>query len=160
MPTDYYLEELPDGGALQPTDLMHVQRNVNGTWTDYQFEQGNVNGVPVYVHEGTYTEADLVGQDIVMFTPPAGTIAVFLPMAFVRLDIPSPLGVLVGVEIGSPPDQLGVIFQNTNVLERIVITQIRAADLIDTPPSVEVDVLLASSSFTLYIRTAYVLIDI
>jgi len=160
MPTDYYLEELPDGGAFLPTDIMHVQRNVHGTWYDYQFQQGNVNAVPVYVHEGTYTEVDLSGQEIELFTPPAGTVAVFLPMAFVRLDIPSPVGAGQVMQIGAPADQLSINFNNANAVERLAVTSAGPTILTSGTTEIEVSTAIASSSFTLYVRAPYVLIDI
>lgn len=161
MPTDYYLEQLLDGSPCQPDDIMHIQRNVNGVWTDFQFRQGNINGTDVYVHTGTYTEADLVGQEILMFTPPAGKQVVFLPMAYLRFETTSPTSTAEAFQLGSPADQLSVNFTSTNAVEHLAFTQMSPTNLVSgSPASLEVSTLLAGLSFTLYIRAPYVLVDI
>lgn len=161
MPTDYYLEQLPDGSPCQPDDIMHIQRNVNGVWTDFQFRQGNINGTDVYIHEGTYTEADLSGQEIVMFTPPVGTVAVLLPMAIVRFQTDTPTGLSEGFQIGMPADQLNVYFTNTNTVERLAVTTTFSTNIsAGGSVAIEVSTNIASLSFTLYVRTPYVLVDI
>ena len=161
MPTDYYLEQLPDGSPCQPDDIMHIQRNVNGVWTDFQFRQGNVNGTDVYIHEGTYTEADLSGQEITLFTPVAGKVAVFLPMAYVRFETATPTGTAEAMQIGMPADQLTVNFTNSNAVEHLAVLQAASTNLTTGgSAAIELSTLLATLSFTLYIRAPYVLVDI
>lgn len=161
MPTDYFLEDLPDGGDILPTDTMYLQRRVSGVWEDFQFKAGNVNGTEVFVHTGTYTEADIVGpQDIILFTPPVGKAVIFLPMAYIRFETASPTGLSEAFQIGSPADQLNINFTNSNTVETLALTQAVYTILITGDAVLELSAGLASLSFTLYIRAPYVLVDI
>jgi len=153
-----YIEDLPDGGDLQPTDLLYVQRNIGGQWYDFNIEAGQVNAVPVQVHHAVYTEADVVGIDILMFTPAAGEVAVFLD-AFVKLDTPTPTGVIESIQIGSVPDQLTCTFTNNSTTQYLSFAQ-TAADCVQSQAAIEVGTNIAAINFTLTITTRYVLVSV
>ena len=153
-----YIEDLPDGGDLQPTDLLYVQRNIGGQWYDFNIEAGQVNAVPVQVHHAVYTEADVVGTDILMFTPAAGEVAVFLD-AFVKLDTPIPTGLTETIQIGSVPDQLTCTFKNNVTTQYLSFAQ-TAADCLQSQAAIEVGTNIAAINFTLTITTRYVLVSV
>ena len=155
---DQYIEDLPDGGDLQPTDLLYVQRNIGGQWYDFNIEAGQVNAAPVQVHHAVYTEADLVGQDILMFTPAAGEVAVFLD-AFVKFETLTPTGLLETIQIGSVPDQLTSTFTNNSTTEYLSFEQ-AAADCVQSQAVVQVSTNIAAINFTLTITTRYVLVSV
>lgn len=113
MPTDYFVEELPDGGALQPADLMHVQRNVSGTWTDYQIEHGNVRGGGVQVIDMMVEDADFTINfaELLPFVSGKGVVIVDPPIVWVFNA--SPTNALETINIGaSAIDDCTVNFTN------------------------------------------------
>lgn len=155
---DQYIEDLPDGGELQATDLLYVQRNIGGEWFDFNIEAGATNGTPVLVHKAVYTEADVVGAEIVMFTPAAGEVAVFLD-AFVKFETATPTGLLETIQIGSVPDQLTCSFTNSNTTEYLSFNT-AAADCVQSQAVIEVGTNIAAINFTLTITTRYVLVSV
>jgi hypothetical protein len=157
---DQFIEDLPDGGNLQPTDLLYFQRNIAGTWNDFNIRAGAVNGVNVFVHQGVYTEADIVGlNEIVLFTVPAGKVAVFLPGAFVKFENPSPTGLAEAMQIGAVPDQLTANWTNTNTTEYLSFDT-GAASLSAGQALLEVSSNLAASLFTATVSVRYVLVTV
>jgi hypothetical protein len=155
---DQYIEDLPDGGDLQATDLLYVQRNIGGQWFDFNIEAGAVNATPVQVHHAVYTEADVVGAEIVMFTPAAGEVAVFLD-AFVKLETPIPTGLVETIQIGSVPDQLTCTFTNNSTTQYLSFAS-AAADCVQSQAAIEVGTNIAAINFTLTITTRYVLVSV
>ena len=157
---DQFIEDLPDGGNLQPTDLLYFQRRIAGTWNDFNIRAGAVNGVNVLVHQGVYTEADIVGtQTIPLFSVPAGKVAVFLPGAFAKYESASPTGIFSGIEIGSAGEELAVRWTDVNPLEYLsFITQVSIC--ITAQAYLEVTTNLAPGPFTLTVSVRYVLVTV
>ena len=153
---DQFIEDLPDGGNLQPTDLLYFQRNIAGTWNDFNIRAGAVNGVNVFVHQAVYTEADIVGpQSIILFTVAAGKVAVFLPDAFVKYESASPTGLASAIQIGSTEDELTTNWLDVNTVEYLSFgTQVGTC--IAGQAGLEVSTNLATGPFTLTVKVRYV----
>jgi hypothetical protein len=157
---DQFIEDLPDGGDLQATDLLYFQRNIAGTWNDFNIRAGAVNGVNVLVHQGVYTEADIVGaQSIILFTVAAGKVAVFLPGAFVKYESASPTGLASSIQIGSTEDELTTDWTDVNTVEYLSFgTQVGTC--IAGQAGLEVSSNLATGPFTLTVSVRYVLVTV
>jgi hypothetical protein len=157
---DQFIEDLPDGGNLQPTDLLYFQRNIAGTWNDFNIRAGAVNGVNVLVHQGVYTEADIVGpQSIIMFSVPAGKVAVFLPGAFAKYESASPTGILSGIQIGSAEEELSILWTDVNPVEYLSFGTLGSI-CIAGQAAIEVSSNLAPGPFTLTVSVRYVLVTV
>ena len=157
---DQFIEDLPDGGDLQATDLLYFQRNIAGTWNDFNIRAGAVNGVNVLVHQGVYTEADIVGANsIILFTVAAGKVAVFLPGAFVKYESLSPTGLASGIQIGSRQDELQTNWTDVNALEYLSFTTVQS-DCLSGYAGLEVSTFLAAGPFTLTVSVRYVLVTV
>jgi len=157
---DQFIEDLPDGGDLQATDLLYFQRNIAGTWNDFNIRAGAVNGVNVLVHQGVYTEADIVGANsIILFTVAAGKVAVFLPGAFVKYESASPTGLASGIQIGSTEDELSTNWLDVNTVEYLSFgTQVGTC--IAGQAGLEVSTNLVTGPFTLTVSVRYVLVTV
>jgi len=160
MPANEFVQNLPSAGDLEANDLLYVQRKVSGQWQDFQFRAGNLNAIDVLVHTAVYTEADLVGQDISMFTPAAGYAAIFLPGGSIKFETPTPLAQLVTIQIGSIPDQLNIAWTNNASPEYLSVTECFAAQVLQSQAAIEVDTDIASISFTLTVKLPYVLLAV
>jgi hypothetical protein len=157
---DQFIEDLPDGGNLQPTDLLYFQRRIAGTWNDFNIRAGAVNGVNVLVHQGVYTEADIVGaQSIVLFTVAAGKVAVFLPGAFVKYESASPTGLASSIEIGSTEDELTTNWTDVNAVEYLSFGT-SVGSCVAGQAGLEVSTNLAPGPFTLTVSVRYVLVTV
>ena len=157
---DQFIEDLPDGGNLQPTDLLYFQRNIAGTWNDFNIRAGAVNGVNVLVHQAVYTEADIIGVgSIILFTVPAGKVAVFLPGAFAKYESLSPTGLLSGIEIGSAPDELATNWIDVNTVAYLSFNTV-FAPCIAAQASLGISTFLAPGPFTLTVSVRYVLVTV
>jgi hypothetical protein len=157
---DQFIEDLPDGGNLQSTDLLYFQRNIAGTWNDFNIRAGAVNGVNVLVHQGVYTEADIVGaQSIILFTVPAGKVAVFLPGAFVKYESASPIGVLTSIEIGSSAEELSVVWNDVSPLVYLSF-RTNGNICIAAQAYLDVGTNIAAGPFTLTVSVRYVLVTV
>ena len=157
---DQFIEDLPDGGNLQPTDLLYFQRNIAGTWNDFNIRAGAVNGVNVLVHQGVYTEADVIGLNtILMFSVAAGKVAVFLPGAFAKYESASPTGLLASIQIGSSQDELSVTWNDVNPLEYLSFGTIGNI-CIAGQAAIEVATTIAPGPFTLTVSVRYVLVTV
>ena len=157
---DQFIEDLPDGGNLQPTDLLYFQRNIAGTWNDFNIRAGAVNGVNVLVHQGVYTEADIVGpQSIILFTVPAGKVAVFLPGAFAKYESLSPTGLLSTIEIGSAQEELQTNWTDVNTVEYLSFAT-QASTCVAGQAGLEVSSNLVTGPFTLTVSVRYVLVTV
>jgi hypothetical protein len=157
---DQFIEDLPDGGNLQPTDLLYFQRNIAGTWNDFNIRAGAVNGVNVLVHQGVYTEADIVApQSIPLFSVPAGKVAVFLPGAFVKYESLSPTGLASGIQIGSREDELQANWTDVNALEYLSFNTTQS-DCLAGYAGLEVSSNLVTGPFTLTVSVRYVLVSV
>ena len=160
MPANEFIQNLPSAGDLEANDLLYVQRKVSGQWQDFQFRAGNLNAIDVLVHTAVYTEADLVGQDIVLFTPAAGYAAIFLPGASLKFETPTPLGLSATIQIGSIPDQLNIVWTNAASPEYLSVTECFATPVVQSQAAIEVDSNIASISFTLTVKLPYVLLAV
>ena len=161
MPTDYFLEELPDGGALQPTDLMHVQRNVNGTWTDFQIEHGNVRGDNVHVIDVTVTDAEFTANTFVLATSGVGEAFVVIdpPIAWVTVGVPTGVLETIDVSNGGGGD-VQANFTNTDPLTIAPLNTFNI-DLIGSGQLVlQRSSGLVTAGADIRIRVTYILIDI
>ena len=157
---DQFIEDLPDGGNLQPTDLLYFQRNIAGTWNDFNIRAGAVNGVNVLVHQAVYTEADIVGaQSIVLFTVAAGKVAVFLPDAFVKYESPSPTGLASGIQIGSAEEELETNWIDVNTVAYLSFNTV-FSPCIAAQASLGISTFLATGPFTLTVSVRYVLVTV
>jgi hypothetical protein len=157
---DQFIEDLPDGGDLQATDLLYFQRNIAGTWNDFNIRAGAVNGVNVLVHQGVYTEADIVGvQSIPLFSVAAGKVAVFLPGAFVKYESASPTGLASGIQIGSTEDELSTNWTDVNTVEYLSFGT-QGATCIAGQAGLEVSSNLVTGPFTLTVSVRYVLVTV
>jgi hypothetical protein len=157
---DQFIEDLPDGGDLQATDLLYFQRNIAGTWNDFNIRAGAVNGVNVLVHQGVYTEADVVGPgNIPLFSVAVDKVAVFLPGAFVKYESPTPTGLISVMTIGADNGQMLVIWNDTNVSENLCFTTTRE-ETFAGDASIELSVHLAPGPFTLTVSVRYVLVTV
>jgi hypothetical protein len=157
---DQFIEDLPDGGNLQPTDLLYFQRNIAGTWNDFNIRAGAVNGVNVLVHQAVYTEADIIGVgSIILFTVPAGKVAVFLPGAFAKYESLSPTGLLSSIEIGSAPDELQTNWIDVNSVAYLSFNTV-FAPCIAAQASLGISNFLAAGPFTLTVSVRYVLVTV
>jgi len=157
---DQFIEDLPDGGDLQPTDLLYFQRNIAGTWNDFNIRAGAVNGVNVLVHQGVYTEADIVGANsIILFTVAAGKVAVFLPGAFVKYESASPTGLASAIQIGSTEDELTTNWTDVNAVEYLSFGT-SVGTCVAGQAGLEVSSFLAAGPFTLTVSVRYVLVTV
>jgi L-fucose isomerase-like protein len=157
---DQFIEDLPDGGNLQPTDLLYFQRNIAGTWNDFNIRAGAVNGVNVLVHQAVYTEADIVGaQSIILFTVAAGKVAVFLPDAFVKYESPSPTGLASSIQIGSIEDELSTNWSDVNTVEYLSFAA-QGSSCVAGQAGLEVSSNLAPGPFTVTVSVRYVLVSV
>jgi hypothetical protein len=157
---DQFIEDLPDGGNLQPTDLLYFQRNIAGTWNDFNIRAGAVNGVNVLVHQAVYTEADVIGGNtIILFSVPFDKVAVFLPGAFVKCETPTPTSFAEYIQIGSVPDQLTANWTNTNTTEYLSF-QAGPAAVQAGVSALEITTNIGLSVFTLTVSLRYVLVSV
>jgi len=157
---DQFIEDLPDGGNLQATDLLYFQRNIAGTWNDFNIRAGAVNGVNVLVHQGVYTEADIVGvNEIILFSLPVDKVAVFLPGAFVKYESLAATGLAEGIQIGSIPDQLTISWTNTNTTEYLSFGT-QSTTCIAGQAVLEVSTNIAPGPFTLTVSVRYILVTV
>lgn len=160
MPTDYYLEQLLDGGDLQPADIMHIQRQVNGVWTDFQILHGNVRGAGLTVLDVTITDAEFSADTFVLLTLAAGKGIVIIDPPIGWLDNPSPSGLTEGLTISagvfSVDSQASFVNDATS---QVLLFDARNFDTIAGP-----DVILARTATLagsdIRIRMTYVLVDI
>lgn len=160
MPTDYYLEQLPVGGDLQPADIMHIQRQVNGVWTDFQILHGNVRGAGLTVLDVTITDAEFTADTFVLLTLAAGKGIVIIDPPIGWVMNPSPTGLTEGLTISagvtSSDGQAG--FTN-DAAEQVLVFNSRNYDTISGPDVVlQRTATLAGSDIR--IRMTYVLVDI
>jgi hypothetical protein len=160
MPANEFVQNLPSAGDLEADDLLYVQRKVSGQWQDFQFRAGNLNAVDVLVHTAVYTEADLVGQNISMFTPAAGYAAIFLPGASIKFETPTPLGLSATIQIGSTADELNIVWTNAASPEYLSVTESAASLVQQSQATIEVDSNIAAITFTLTVKLPYVLIAV
>jgi hypothetical protein len=157
---DQFIEDLPDGGNLQPADLLYFQRNIAGTWNDFNISAGAVNGVNILVHQGVYTEADIVGANsIILFTVAAGKVAVFLPGAFVKYESASPTGLASASQIGSTEDELTTNWTDVNAVEYLSFGT-SVGTCVAGQAGLEVSSNLAPGPFTLSVSVRYVLVTV
>ena len=160
MPSNEFVQNLPSAGDLEADDLLYVQRKVSGQWQDFQFRAGNLNAVDVLVHTAVYTEADLVGQNISMFTPAAGYAAIFLPGGSIKFETPTPLGLSATIQIGSTADELNIVWTNAASPEYLSVTECAASLVQQSQATIEVDSNIAAITFTLTVKLPYVLIAV
>jgi hypothetical protein len=160
MPANEFVQNLPSAGDLESNDLLYVQRNVSGQWQDFQFRAGNINAIDVLVHTAVYTEADLVGQDILMFTPAAGYAAIFLPGGSIKFETPTPLGLSATIQIGSTADELNIVWTNNASPEYLSVTECLASLVQESQATIEVDTNIAAITFTLTVKLPYVLLAV
>ncbi len=160
MPTDYFLEQLLDGGALQPTDIMHIQRQVTGVWTDFQILHGNVRGGGATALDVTVTDAEFTANAHVLFTLAAGKGIVIIdpPIAWVYNA-----GFLSGLETISI--SAGAFIQDAQVnFTNDAAEQILAFNTFNFDSIAGPDVVLTRSTglagSDIRIRMTYVLVDI
>lgn len=161
MPTDYYLEELSDGGDLQPTDLMHVQRNVNGTWTDYQIEHGNIRGENTTVLDVTITDAEFTANTFVLLPAVAGKGVVIIdpPIAWVTTVTPSSGSETLVISGGGATQDIQAFFTNLQPLD-VVVMNIFNYDSIGLDLVLQRSTGLGAVAADVRIRMTYVIIDI
>ena len=160
MPTDYFLEQLPDGGDLQPTDIMHIQRRVNGVWTDFQIRHGNVRGAGLTVLDVAVTDAEFTANQFVLLTLPAGKGIVIIDPPIGWVDNPSPTGLTeqLNISAGVFNNDCIVSFTNDDASQIVGLASF-GYDSISGP-----DVVLQRSTglagCDIRIRMTYVLVDI
>lgn len=160
MPTDYFLEELPDGGALQPTDLMHVQRNVSGTWTDYQIEHGNVRGDNVQVIDVTVTDAEFTANTFILspFVAGKGFVIIDPPIAWVTVPAPTLASEAVLVSSGSGQD-VQANFTNSETLTIVPLNSFNQ-DVLSGDLVLQRSAGLGTAAADIRIRVTFIVIDI
>ena len=161
MPTDYYLEELSDGGDLQPTDLMHVQRNVNGTWTDYQIEHGNIRGENTQTLDVTITDAEFTANTFVLLPAVAGKGVVIIdpPIGWVTTSSPSTGVEQLNISSGQFAQDTIASFTN-NETNEVVIFNAFQYDSLGGDLVLQRSTGLGTAQADVRIRMTYVLIDI
>ena len=160
MPTDYYLEQLPDGGDLQPADIMHIQRNVNGVWTDFQILHGNVRGAGLTVLDVTITDAEFSADTFMLLTLAAGKGIVIIHPPIGWVDNPSPSGLTEQLTISAGLTNADTQAGFTNdTADQVLVFNSRNFDTIAGPDVVLTRTATLAGS-DVRIRMTYVLVDI